>query len=76
MALTEGRADTPYPDQPGDLGESTEGAQVFDTHESEVAQGSLHIVGDEGFQNAIRAKVVDKYADPAFGRSGRPPFVR
>ena len=66
LALTEGRADTPYPDQPGDLGESTEGAQVFDTHESEVAQGSLHIVGDEGFQNAIRAKVVDKYADPAF----------
>ena len=29
-------------------------------------QGSLHIVGDEGFQNAIRAKVVDRYADPAF----------
>ena len=29
-------------------------------------QGSLHIVGDEGFQDAIRAKVVDKYADPAF----------
>ena len=23
-------------------------------------------MGDEGFQNAIRAKVVDKYADPAF----------
>ena len=66
LALTEGRPDTPYPDQSGDIGESTEGAQALDVPEGEAVQGSLHIVGDEGFQNAIRAKVVDKYADPAF----------
>ena len=66
LALIEGRPDTPYPDRPGDIGESTDGAQVFDVPEGEAVQGSLHIVGDEGFQNAIRAKVVDKYADPAF----------
>ena len=66
LAITEGRPDTPYTDRPGDIGESTDGAQVFDVPEGEAVQGSLHIVGDEGFQNAIRAKVVDKYADPAF----------
>ena len=67
LALTEGRTDTPYTEKRGDLGESTEGEQVPDIPEEEVAvQGSLHIVGDEGFQDAIRAKVVDKYADPAF----------
>ena len=66
LALTEGSQDTPYPDQSGDIGESTEGTQVLDVPEGEAVQGSLHIVGDEGFQNAIRAKVVDKYADPAF----------
>ena len=66
LALTEGLPDTPYPDQSGDIGESTEGAQALDVAEGEAVQGSLHIVGDEGFQNAIRAKVVDKYADPAF----------
>ena len=66
LALTEGRPDAPYPDKPGDIGESTEGAQVLDVPEEEAVQGSLHIVGDEGFQDTIRAKVVDKYADPDF----------
>ena len=67
LALTEGRTDTPYTDKRGDIGESTEGDEVPDAPEEEMAvQGSLHIVGDEGFQDAIRAKVVDKYADPAF----------
>ena len=66
LALIEGRPDTRYPDKSGDIGESTDGAQVFDVPEGEAVQGRLHIVGDEGFQNAIRAKVVDKYADPAF----------
>ena len=67
LALTQGRPDTSYTDKRGDIGESEEGAQVFDVPQGEEAiQGSLHIVGDEGFQNAIRAKVVDKYADPDF----------
>ena len=67
LALTERGTDTPYTDKRGDIGESTEGDEVPDAPEEEMAvQGSLHIVGDEGFQDAIRAKVVDKYADPAF----------
>ncbi len=66
LALSETRAKTPYPDKPGDIGESTTGDMALEAPEVEVIQGSLHIVGDEGFQNAIRAKVVDKYADPAF----------
>ena len=66
LALTEGRPDTPYPDRPGDIGESTDEVQALDVPEWEAVQGSLHIVGDEGFQKAIRAKVVDKYADPNF----------
>ena len=66
LALSETRAKTPYPDKPGDIGESTTGDMALEAPEVEAIQGSLHIVGDEGFQNAIRAKVVDKYADPAF----------
>ena len=66
LALSETRAKTPYPDKPGDIGESTTGDLVLEAPEVEAIQGSLHIVGHEGFQNAIRAKVVDKYADPAF----------
>ena len=66
LALTEGRPDTPYPDKPGDIGESTDDVQALDVPEWEAVQGSLHIVGDEGFQKAIRAMVVDKYADPNF----------
>ena len=68
LALTDGRPDPSYPDKHGDMGESIEGDQEFnDFPEGEEAiQGSLHLVGDEGFQKAIRAKVVDKYADPAF----------
>ena len=66
LALYESRSETLYPDKPDDIGESTVGSTIRDAPEDEVIQGSLHIVGDEGFQNAIRAKVVDKYADPAF----------
>ena len=76
LALTEGRPDTPYPDRPGDIGESTDEVQALDVPEWEAVHGSLHIVGDEGFQKAIRAKVVDKYADPNFWRNGQRPFVR
>ena len=68
LALTQGNPDTSYADKRGDIGESEEGTQVFDDvpPQEDAIQGSLHLVGDEGFQNAIRAKVVDKYADPAF----------
>ena len=66
LALSNSRPDTIYPDKPDDIGESTTDDTALDTPEVEVIQGNLHIVGDEGFQNAIRAKVVDKYADPAF----------
>ena len=66
LALTQGRTDAPYTDKRGDIGVSTEGEEVPEALEEVGVQGNLHIVGDEGFQEAIRAKVVDRYADPAF----------
>ena len=66
LALSLSRDKPSYPDKPGDIGESSVGDMVVEPSDSDAIQGSLHIVGDEGFQNAIRAKVVDKYADPAF----------
>ena len=68
LALTEGRSESSYADRHGDMGESTEGDREFDDvpEGEEAVQGTLHLVGDERFQDAIRAKVVDKYADPAF----------
>ena len=66
LALSQSRDKPSYPDKPGDIGESSVGDMVVEPSEPDAIQGSLHIVGDEGFQNAIRAKVVDKYADPAF----------
>ena len=66
LALSQSKDKPSYLDKPGDIGESSVGDIVVEPSELDAIQGSLHIVGDEGFQNAIRAKVVDKYADPAF----------
>ena len=68
LALTDGRPDLSYLDRQRDMGESTVGDQESDNvpDVEEAIQGTLHLVGGEAFRNAIRAKVVDKYADPAF----------